>query len=129
MTSFRTVQSIPEDLFTKWVWHMHSKFKIPYVTYKYKYTMYFECLHFIEYFIFVFHSQNIVLSGGSTMFKDFNRRLQRDLKRTVEARLSMSEQLSQGRIKVSLNQKRYMVWGFIHPMPFFFSCTSPNLSK
>ena len=48
---------------------------------------------------FVF--QNVVLSGGSTMFKDFGRRLQRDLKRTVEARLKLSEQLSQGRIKAS----------------------------
>ena len=35
------------------------------------------------------------------MFKDFGRRLQRDLKRTVEARLKISEELSGGRIKVS----------------------------
>ncbi|TNN03673.1 hypothetical protein fugu_000702 [Takifugu bimaculatus] len=34
--------------------------------------------------------KNIVLSGGSTMFRDFGRRLQRDLKRTVDARLKMS---------------------------------------
>lgn len=34
------------------------------------------------------------------MFKDFGRRLQRDLKRTVEARLKISEELSGGRIKV-----------------------------
>lgn len=34
------------------------------------------------------------------MFKDFSRRLQRDLKRTVEARLKLSEELSEGRIKV-----------------------------
>ena len=45
--------------------------------------------------------QNIVLSGGSTMFRDFGRRLQRDLKRTVDARLKMSEELSGGKLKVS----------------------------
>ena len=44
--------------------------------------------------------QNIVLSGGSTLFKDFGRRLQRDLKRTVDARLQLSQDLSGGRIKV-----------------------------
>ena len=44
--------------------------------------------------------QNIVLSGGSTMFKDFGRRLQRDLKRTVEARLQLSFDLSGGKLKV-----------------------------
>ncbi|XP_035532397.1 actin-related protein 3-like isoform X1 [Morone saxatilis] len=44
--------------------------------------------------------KNIVLSGGSTMFRDFGRRLQRDLKRTVDARLKMSEELSGGKLKV-----------------------------
>lgn len=44
--------------------------------------------------------QNVVLSGGSTMFRDFGRRLQRDIKRAVDARLKLSEQLSGGRIKV-----------------------------
>uniref|UniRef100_A0AAQ5X4F1 Actin related protein 3 n=1 Tax=Amphiprion ocellaris TaxID=80972 RepID=A0AAQ5X4F1_AMPOC len=33
--------------------------------------------------------KNIVLSGGSTMFRDFGRRLQRDLKRSVDARLKI----------------------------------------
>ena len=46
--------------------------------------------------------KNIVLSGGSTMFKDFARRLERDLKRTVEARLKETEELSGGRLKVRL---------------------------
>ena len=46
--------------------------------------------------------KNIVLSGGSTMFKDFDRRLQRDVKRIVDARLRITEQLSGGRIKVRL---------------------------
>lgn len=35
-------------------------------------------------------AQNIVLSGGSTMFKDFHRRLQRDLKKIVDARVRTS---------------------------------------
>ena len=35
------------------------------------------------------------------MFKDFGRKLQRDVKRGVDARLRLSEELSQGRIKVS----------------------------
>ena len=34
------------------------------------------------------------------MFKDFGRRLQRDLKRTVEARLQLSFDLSGGKLKV-----------------------------
>jgi len=34
------------------------------------------------------------------MFRDFGRRLQRDIKRSVDARLKLSEQLSGGRIKV-----------------------------
>lgn len=38
------------------------------------------------------------------MFRDFGRRLQRDLKRVVDARLKLSEELSGGRIKVC-------VWG------------------
>lgn len=43
---------------------------------------------------------NIVLSGGSTMFKDFGRRLQRDIKKVVDARLKLSETLSGGYLKV-----------------------------
>lgn len=43
---------------------------------------------------------NIVLSGGSTMFKDFSRRLQRDVKRISDHRLAISEQLSGGKLKV-----------------------------
>ena len=35
------------------------------------------------------------------MFKDFGRRLQRDLKRTVEARLQLSFELSGGKLKVN----------------------------
>lgn len=50
---------------------------------------------------FVFLPQNVVLSGGSTMFRDFGRRLQRDLKRSVDARLKISEELSGGKLKVT----------------------------
>ncbi|KAK8440288.1 hypothetical protein B9J08_03387 [Candidozyma auris] len=38
--------------------------------------------------------KNIVLSGGSTMFKDFGRRLQRDIKALVNERIELSEKLS-----------------------------------
>uniref|UniRef100_A0A2N9I6A7 Actin-related protein 3 n=1 Tax=Fagus sylvatica TaxID=28930 RepID=A0A2N9I6A7_FAGSY len=42
---------------------------------------------------------NIVLSGGSTMFKDFHRRLQRDLKKIVDARVFASEARLGGEVK------------------------------
>eukprot|EP00043_Microstomoeca_roanoka_P001376 m.32336 g.32336 ORF g.32336 m.32336 type:complete len:412 (-) comp10780_c0_seq1:693-1928(-) len=62
--------------------------------------------------------KNIVLSGGSTMFKDFGRRLQRDVQKSVDARLKKSEELSGGRLKpqpvevkvVSHAMQRYAVW-------------------
>ncbi|CAG5122234.1 unnamed protein product [Candidula unifasciata] len=62
--------------------------------------------------------KNIVLSGGSTMFRDFGRKIQRDVKRIVDARLKVSEDLSAGRIKpkpidvnvVSHHMQRYAVW-------------------
>ncbi|RXM99590.1 Actin-related protein 3, partial [Acipenser ruthenus] len=65
-----------------------------------------------------FHPENIVLSGGSTMFRDFGRRMQRDLKRTVDARLKLSEELSGGKLKpkpidvqvITHHMQRYAVW-------------------
>uniref|UniRef100_A0A914C982 Actin-related protein 3 n=1 Tax=Acrobeloides nanus TaxID=290746 RepID=A0A914C982_9BILA len=60
--------------------------------------------------------ENIVLSGGSTMFKDFNRRMQRDIKRITEQRLSVSEQLSGFKPTpidvqvISHKMQRYAVW-------------------
>jgi len=62
--------------------------------------------------------KNIVLSGGSTMFKDFSKRLQRDIKRSVDYRIKRSEELSGGKIKavplavnvISHNYQRYAVW-------------------
>eukprot|EP01086_Lenisia_limosa_P017208 TRINITY_DN80_c0_g1_i2.p2 TRINITY_DN80_c0_g1~~TRINITY_DN80_c0_g1_i2.p2 ORF type:complete len:423 (-),score=154.23 TRINITY_DN80_c0_g1_i2:225-1493(-) len=62
--------------------------------------------------------KNIVLSGGSTMFKDFGRRLQRDVKRVTDQRIKLSEQLSGGKLKakpidvnvISHHMQRYAVW-------------------
>ncbi|KAL7752639.1 Arp2/3 complex subunit, actin nucleation center [Sorochytrium milnesiophthora] len=61
---------------------------------------------------------NIVLSGGSTMYKDFGKRLQRDIKNIVDNRVRMSEELSGGRLQarpidvnvVSHKKQRYAVW-------------------
>ena len=38
--------------------------------------------------------RNIVLSGGSTMFKDFGKRLERDIKKSVDTRLRITETLT-----------------------------------
>lgn len=76
--------------------------------------------------------KNIVLSGGSTMFKDFGRRLQRDVKRSVDRRLKLSEELSGGRIKptpidvqvITHNMQRYAVWfggSMLASTPEFYS--------
>jgi len=62
--------------------------------------------------------KNIVLSGGSTMFKDFGKRLQRDIKRVVDMRLHRSEELAGGRLKaepievnvISHHMQRFAVW-------------------
>jgi actin-related protein 3 len=40
--------------------------------------------------------KNIVLSGGSTLYKDFGRRLQRDIRHLVDARIKASEAKSGG---------------------------------
>ncbi|XP_057811079.1 actin-related protein 3-like isoform X1 [Salvia miltiorrhiza] len=62
--------------------------------------------------------KNVVLSGGSTMFKDFNRRLQRDIKKIVDARGIASDARLVGEMKsqpvevnvVSHPIQRYAVW-------------------
>ncbi|CAG8436697.1 16514_t:CDS:2 [Funneliformis caledonium] len=62
--------------------------------------------------------KNIVLSGGSTMFKGFDKRLHRDMKRAVDARVKRSEELSGGTMKakeidvkvISHKKQRYAVW-------------------
>jgi actin-related protein 3 len=60
--------------------------------------------------------KNIVLSGGSTMFKDFGRRLQRDIKTLVDARIRRSEELSGAKSSglevqvISHKRQRNAVW-------------------
>ncbi|KAL7717114.1 actin [Entamoeba marina] len=62
--------------------------------------------------------KNIILSGGSTMFKGFGHRLQRDVKRFTENRSKKSSELSGGRIApkpmevnvVTYPYQRYAVW-------------------
>ncbi|KAJ3054814.1 Actin- protein 3 [Rhizophlyctis rosea] len=68
--------------------------------------------------------KNIVLSGGSTMYKDFGRRLQRDIKRMVDDRIKAYEITSQARLAeeaqikakqmevnvISHKKQRYAVW-------------------
>jgi len=63
---------------------------------------------------------NIVLSGGSTMFKDFGRRLQRDIKKRVDARMGENLALQTGTSKltgntidvnvISHHMQRFAVW-------------------
>lgn len=45
--------------------------------------------------------QNIVLSGGSTMFQHFGQRLKRDIKQIVDRRLDASVLASGSHVKVS----------------------------
>nr|XP_018261213.1 actin binding protein [Kwoniella dejecticola CBS 10117]OBR83371.1 actin binding protein [Kwoniella dejecticola CBS 10117] len=62
--------------------------------------------------------KNIVLSGGSTMFKDFGKRLQRDVKAIVDGRIAGSEERSGSHLKssgvevnvISHKRQRYAVW-------------------
>jgi actin-related protein 3 len=60
--------------------------------------------------------KNVVLSGGSTMFKDFGRRLERDLKRFVADRAKRTTELSGVESKalevkvISHGMQRYAVW-------------------
>lgn len=62
--------------------------------------------------------KNIVLSGGSTMFKDFGKRLQRDVKAIVDGRIAGSETRSGNLMKssgvevnvISHKRQRYAVW-------------------
>ena len=51
--------------------------------------------------------KNIVLSGGSTMFKDFGKRLQRDVKAIVDGRIAGSEQKSGSLLKVCVDSTRW----------------------
>lgn len=75
---------------------------------------------------------NIVLSGGSTMFKDFGRRVQRDVKRLVDARVGESARRSGAQLRaqevevnvVSHHMQRFAVWfggSVLASTPGFFS--------
>lgn len=66
------------------------------------------------------------------MFKDFDRRLQRDIQRIVSGRMKLSYQLSQGRLNpkpievqvVSHHMQRYAVWfggSMLASTPEFYS--------
>lgn len=66
------------------------------------------------------------------MFKDFDRRLQRDIQRIVGGRMKLSYQLSQGRLNpkpievqvVSHHMQRYAVWfggSMLASTPEFYS--------
>merc|ERR1711892_945532 len=74
--------------------------------------------------------KNIVLSGGSTMFKDFGRRLHRDVKKRCDARTAFSD--SQTGYKstptevqvISHQMQRYAVWfggSLLATTPEFYS--------
>ena len=77
---------------------------------------------------------NIVLSGGSTMFKGFGKRVKRDVKRVVDKRISESEAKSGNRLKAKSvdvevfthDMQRYAVWfggSVVASMPDFYkSC-------
>jgi len=60
--------------------------------------------------------KNIVLSGGSTMFKDFGKRLERDVKKFVNGRLEATKQLTGQEPKpidvqvIQHQMQRYAVW-------------------
>eukprot|EP00294_Goniomonas_avonlea_P008699 CAMPEP_0114563342 /NCGR_PEP_ID=MMETSP0114-20121206/13053_1 /TAXON_ID=31324 /ORGANISM="Goniomonas sp, Strain m" /LENGTH=410 /DNA_ID=CAMNT_0001749171 /DNA_START=23 /DNA_END=1255 /DNA_ORIENTATION=- len=60
--------------------------------------------------------RKIVLSGGSTMFKDFDRRLQKDVKKFTEARSKSSEAISGSKSQevdvsvLSFPMQRFAVW-------------------
>ena len=63
--------------------------------------------------------KNIVLSGGSTMFKDFGRRLQRDVKKRVDGRIKANlARLNKSNVKapkldvnvISHPMQRFAVW-------------------
>lgn len=74
--------------------------------------------------------KNIVLSGGSTMFKDFGRRLHRDVKKRCEARTAYNNSLSAHQAKptevnvITHHMQRYAVWfggSLLASTPEFYS--------
>jgi len=86
--------------------------------------------------------KNIVLSGGSTMFKDFGKRLMRDVKRSVDYRIKRSEELSGGKSKqflwksmLSLTTCKDMLSGLedqcllLHPNFIMYATQRLNMMK
>jgi len=74
--------------------------------------------------------KNIVLSGGSTMFKDFGRRLHRDVKKRCEARTAYNNSLSSHSATpmdvnvITHHMQRYAVWfggSLLASTPEFYS--------
>ena len=81
--------------------------------------------------------KNIVLSGGSTMFKDFSKRLQRDVKKITDVRLQRNLELTgaggaNNSVKatpievnvLSHKKQRYAVWyggSLLASLPQFYS--------
>lgn len=64
------------------------------------------------------------------MFKDFGRRLQRDLKRVVEQRLKISEELSGGKLKVQLSTVTcYSISAFTQPKPIDVQVISHHMQR
>lgn len=55
----------------------------------------------ITFYLTETSTQNIVLSGGSTMFTHFGQRLKRDLKQLVDRRIEASEMSSGSKTRVS----------------------------
>jgi len=61
--------------------------------------------------------RNVSLSGGSTIFKDFSRRLQRDIKRIVKKRVAENERINKTKISnevevkvIAHKMQRFAVW-------------------
>eukprot|EP01106_Pelomyxa_sp_JSP_P014737 TRINITY_DN479_c0_g1_i9.p1 TRINITY_DN479_c0_g1~~TRINITY_DN479_c0_g1_i9.p1 ORF type:complete len:416 (+),score=131.44 TRINITY_DN479_c0_g1_i9:189-1250(+) len=76
--------------------------------------------------------KNIVLSGGSTMFKDFGKRMQRDIKRYTDARHKYTVEQSKGRLNpqptevnvITHHMQRYAVWfggSMLASLPEFYN--------
>ena len=95
-------------LYCQYSVHIFNAFGLAVLSYHQCKLFLYHHIHAVMFFNFTL--QNIVLSGGSTMFKDFGRKMQRDVKRVVDARLKLSEELSQGRIKVRFQTELHITY-------------------
>jgi len=67
--------------------------------------------------------KNIVLSGGSTMFKDLGKRLERDIKRSVDTRLRITESLTGQTVHHNISWTHHFICSFFHHfICMFFHC-------